>query len=246
MFLSSTMVAVSGMKMLGKCWYWQRNQLINNSASDYPSWAWENKTGLKKAHWQGFNYDFNNEARINLSLPVHQLPPSCCFPRPDGEALGKQCESRWGSMVMSVPSVSTASAWHLGRTRGSLTLLSLSESRWSGSDSQFVILRSLWLGPCLFCTLRSATQSHGRVNNTVWFQLSTDCSWNVLWLSGNRLVLRFQYADAREFPSTHLPRQWVMLVQLQEPQPSWIVVGFLLYPPPQQIGKDVSRNKKRK
>lgn len=65
--------------------------------------------------------------------------------------------------------------------------------------------------PCLFCALRSAIQFHDRVNNTVWFLLSTDCSWNVLWLSGNRLAFRFQHADAREFPSAHLPRQWAGL-----------------------------------
>ena len=109
-----------------------------------------------------------------------------------------------------VTSVSATSAWHFGKMR-SLTLLSLSGSRRSGSDSQFVILSSLWLRPCLFCALRSAIQSQGRVSNTVWFLLSTDCSWNVPRLSGNRLVLRLQHADAREFPSAHLPKQWAGL-----------------------------------
>lgn len=136
--------------------------------------------------------------------------PSCCFPKPDGGALGKQSDSRWENILISVASVSTISAWHFRKTR-SLTFLSLSGSRWSGSDSQFVILSSLWLRLRLFCALRSAIQFHGGVNNSVWFLLSTDCSWNVLWLSGNRLVFRFQHADAREFPSAHLSRQWAGL-----------------------------------
>lgn len=139
---------------------------------------------------------------------MHQLPPHAVFP--SLMALGKQCDSRWENILSSVTSVSTVSARHVRKTR-SLTLLSLSGSRWSCSDSQFVILSSLWLRPCLFCALRSAIQFHGRVNNTVWFLLSTDCSWNVLWLSGNRLVFRFQHADAREFPSAHLSRQWAGL-----------------------------------
>lgn len=98
------------------------------------------------------------------------------------------------------------SAQHLGKTR-SLPLLPLPGSRWSASDSQFVIFGLLGLRSYLLCALRSAVRPHGRVNNTVWFLLSTDCSWNVPQLSGNRLILRFQHADAREFPSAHLPRQ---------------------------------------
>lgn len=191
--------------MIGKSWYWQRNQLINNLASVFPAEPGKAKLGWK-IHWQGFNYDFNNEAWTNPSLPVHQLPPHAVFPGLMEGALGRQSDSRWESILIRVTSVSATSAWHFGKTR-SLTLLSLSGSRWSGSDSQFVILSSLWLRPCLFCTLRSAIQSRGGVNNTAWFLPRTDCCWNVPWLSGNRVVLRFQHADAREFPSAHLPRQ---------------------------------------
>lgn len=35
-FFSKTLV-VAWMKMIGKCWYWQRNKLINNLASVFPA-----------------------------------------------------------------------------------------------------------------------------------------------------------------------------------------------------------------
>lgn len=78
-FFFSKMLALAWMEMTGKCWYLQRNQLINNLASVFPAEPGKAKLDWK-IHWQGFNYDFNNEAWTNLSLPVHQLPPHAVFP----------------------------------------------------------------------------------------------------------------------------------------------------------------------
>lgn len=102
--------------------------------------------------------------------------------------------SRWGSSLMgAIPaSLEAQDRW--------LCCLHV----WAGDEVQKVTLSSL-------LALRSATQSSDRVNSTVWSPLSTDCSWNMLWQSGTRLVLRFQRADASEFPSAHLPRQWAGL-----------------------------------
>ena len=78
-FFFSKMLVVAWMKMIGKCWYWQRNQLVNNLASVFPAEPGKAKLGWK-IHWQGFNYDFNNEAWTNLLVPVRQLAPHAVFP----------------------------------------------------------------------------------------------------------------------------------------------------------------------
>lgn len=158
-------------------------------------------------------------------------------------------EGPWESSLIAAD----GAYWWVGRVlniweKQDRFLVPLPGSRWSASDSQFVIFGLLGLRSYLLCALRCAVQPHGRVNNTVWFLLSTDCSWNVPQLSGNRLILRFQHADAREFPSAHLPRQRAglrvgpALGTAAKLDCAWITSLYAL----RQIRKNTSRTSERK
>lgn len=229
------MLAVAWLKKVGKCGYWQRNQVIGIVASVFPAEPGKEKLGWKIL-WQGFNYNCNVEACSDLLLPAQWLPASAALP---GwlRALGCSVMADDSSLI-SGASVSTQvpDIWKSVLANfGALIweqVLGLRQS----------ICCSLWLRLSLLWALRSAIWSCGRVNNTMRILLSTDCSWNVPQISGNRLTLEFQQADASSsLCSCGWAWNWWRAGQPWGPQPSrvWPNHCFIAIP-------DIRRSAERK
>lgn len=113
------------------------------------------------------------------ALPGWQRAPGCSMMADDsslihGASVGTQVPDIWESMLAYFDALIWEQVMGLGQPV--CCYLGL---RWS-----------------LLGALGSAIWSCGRVNNTMQFLLSTDCSWNVPQISGNRLTLEFQQADA--------------------------------------------------